>query len=667
MAHAPSDDVAAVAVVDDAISTGDDADTQARIDEEALVKVWQGKVRRARKADKHVRDELDKWRRYNRGEPQKGKAEWLVDTNLIEATIEGLLPSIYAKDPEIEIAPSEAVDPSDYPVVRQFAKTLAVVVRRLLWDAQLKKRMQRAVRSVFPTGVGTLKVTMQLDSERDPEIEREINSLTENLRHIDFLVRDMGDPTGSPELHDAKRAELQGAIEALQAKVEVMVARGLVIDLVVTDDLQVDDELRELADYTNANWIAQRVWYTPERAMEKFGFTREQLAGATIYRNQTDDAGPEGGDARFDTTDGAQNIGWLACWEIWNKPSTIIYTMIEGLKQWARAPFPPTPCGRRFYPFFILAFHWQENTRWPLIPIKNWHKLQDEYARTRSSFALHRKNAKPSRVADKDAFSPEDAKKVSNPDTNELVLVDRIDKTRPISECVGVLDYPQVDMGLYDTGAIRADLEQVSGLSDAGRSAVTKAKTATEASIVAGGDAGRSSLKQDDVEDICEEIAVYVAELALQSMTLQDAQKYAGQGAVWPRLELEQIHTLLDINVRAGSSGKPNQVQEQQTWATLGPQFVQLLTLIFQARQANNFPLADSLTTMLKITLDKFDIKIDINELVPKQAAPMMQQGGAIPPDAGGVPGDMSAPNEPPLPEHIGQPQPLPASTAGFQ
>lgn len=606
----------AMIAVEVAVHTPDDPQTAEQQQEEALVKQWTERLEKSRKADKSERDDFDKWRRYAAGEPPKEKAEWLVDTNLIEATIEGLMPSIYARDPEIEITPSDAVDESSYQVVRQFSKTVRIVVQRLLWDASLKNRARRSIRSVMTTGIGVLKVSMQLDSERDPEIERRINSLTDNLKRIDLLMRDQADLSTSPDQLEADRAELEAQMAALQEKVEVMVAKGLVIDVVSTDNLQVDHELPELADYQFSNWIAVRRWFTPSGAMEEFGLSREVLAGTTSYAMPSDVGDVKGTSANFGTK--PQSTSWLACWEIWDKRSTTVYTIIEGLKQWVRAPFSPSPAGRRFYPFFLLAFHWQDSRRWPLVPVKMWHKLQDEYSRTRSSYSLHRRRAKPARLGDKNAISVEDAKRVTNPEINELVLIDRLDKTRPLQDSVAVLPYPQVDPGLYDTGAVRADLEQVSGLSDAGRSAVVQPKTATEASILASGTVSRTGMKQDDVEDMIEEIACYVIELALQCMTLQDAQKYAGQGAVWPRLTLEQIHTLLDINVRAGTSGSPNTAQDRQTWTMLAPQIWQGITQIYQARGAGQMELADALTSLLRLTLEKFDIKVDINELVPK-------------------------------------------------
>lgn len=669
MAPASTDDTAIIAV--EAAITPASEDAQAIRDEEALNKRWQERIKRGRRLDKDEREKLERWRRYAAGEPQKGEREWLVDTNLVEATIEGLLPSIYARDPDISVTPSEAVGETHYAVVRQFARTVQVVVRRLLWDAKFKRRMQRAVRAVFPASIGVLKVTMQMDSERDPEIDRRINSLTDNLRRIDYLMRDMADSQDvNPQLLEAQRAELEAQMAALQEQVEVMVARGIVIDVMPIDDVQVDDELRELADYAHGNWIALRTWYTPERAMEQFGLSKEQLRGATSYSSKSD-TGKEGEGESYAGDEAKECAGWLACWEIWDKQSSTVYTMIDGLKRWVRPPFPPKPAGQRFYPVFFLGFHWQENRRWPLAPISMWHKLQDEYARTRSGYSQHRKTAVPARVADKDSFSPEDAKKLNNPAINEVVLVERMDKSRPLKDELATLDYPKVDPGLYDTGAIRADLEQVSGLSDAGRSAVVKPKTATEAAIVANGGAGRSSLKQDEVEDLVEEIACYVAELALQSMTLQDAQKYAGPDAVWPRLSLEQIHTLLDINVRAGTSGKPNEQMEQQTWTMLAPQAWQGLTQIYQSRSAGQFELADALTKLLELTLDKFDVKVDINELVPK-----MQPGqamGAIAIAAGappglppGVPAEAMPPQQQaanPFPPHA----PIPAGLAGLQ
>jgi hypothetical protein len=562
MAQEPSDPsasnsvptAAVVTVVRNAVDAPDD-DLPEQQAERALLAQWTQKLKRAQKCDAEVRKDWKRWRKYAAGKPIDPKeGEWLVSTNLIEATIEGLLPNLYARDPDVSVTAADAVNPANYPRIREFAKSVQTVVSRLIWDAHLKSRMQRMIRSAMVVSVGWLKVAMQLDQVRDPIIERRIADLQDQMKRIGVLADTLTDDAASVEQQDAARAELEAQIAALQDKVEVMRATGLVVDTVSADDIVVDDELRELADYAYAGWIAQRVWYTPEGAKAEFGLDDEALRCASTFpRRSVDDEGEHGSVVQQSKNQQA----FLAAWEIWDKGANTVFTLIEGMKTWARAPYPPSPAGRRFYPFFLLAFHWQVDERYPQSDVDMWHKLQDEYSRTRSQYAVQRRRTKPARWFNKRAVSDEDAKKLFDPEINEAVGIDPLEGTS-VEGMVGITPNPTIDAALYDTSAIRFDLEQLSGLGDAQRSAMVKAKTATEASIIANSSSSRLSVRQDAIEDVLEEICLYVSELALQSMSTEDAAKYAGAGVVWPQLPLEQIHTLLDISIRSGSTGKPN-------------------------------------------------------------------------------------------------------------
>lgn len=620
---------AVVTVVRSAVDAPDDDSPELQA-ERALVAQWAEKLKRAQKCDKEVRKEWAKWRKYAAGKPaDPNDGEWLVSTNLIEATIEGLLPNLYARDPDVSVTAADAVDPASYPQVRKFAKSVQTVVSRLIWDAKLKSRMQRMIRSAMVVSVGWLKVAMQLDTVRDPIIERRIADLQDQMQRIGVLADTLTDDAASVEQQDAAKAELQAQIVALQEKVEVLKATGLVVDTVSADDVVVDDELRELADYAYAGWIAQRIWYTPEGAKAEFGLDDDAIRSASSYPRRATGSDEDGDRGRV-MQQGKAAQSFLAAWEIWDRRANTVFTLIDGMKTWARAPYPPSPSGRRFYPFFLLAFHWQPDERYPQGDVEMWHKLQDEYSRTRSQYAVQRRRTKPARVFNKRALSVEDAKKLFDPETNEGVGVDPLEGG-DVRALVGIIPTPPIDGALYDTSAIRFDLEQLSGLGDAQRSAMVKAKTATEASIIANSSASRLSVRQDAIEDVLEEICLYTAELALQSMTPEDATKYAGAGVVWPKLPPEQIHTLLDISIRSGSTGKPNQVAEQQAWTQVGPQLWQAVSTVYMAMKSGDTGLVEAQKTLLQMTLDKFGLKRDVNEIVPQQV-PQTPPPGTQPP-----------------------------------
>src|SRR5699024_4843569 len=101
--------------------------------------------------------------------------DYLVNVNLHEATLETLLPILYAQDPTVECRPEESVGQDRYGDLTPFCDTLEIVTNRELRDAGLKRHVERAIRAAKVCGFGVLKVMFQTDSEQDPVIVERIN------------------------------------------------------------------------------------------------------------------------------------------------------------------------------------------------------------------------------------------------------------------------------------------------------------------------------------------------------------------------------------------------------------------------------------------------------------------------------------------------------------
>ncbi|MBF9685014.1 hypothetical protein, partial [Streptococcus pseudopneumoniae] len=84
-------------------------------------------------------------------------------------------------------------------------------------------------------------------------------------------------------------------------------------------------------------------------------------------------------------------------------------------------------------------------------------------------------------------------------------------------------------------------IDQIIGGGDASRGAVLKAKTATEAEILAQGLRGRSAERQDINEDLLAEVGESALQICLRKLTLQEVQVIAGPEAVWPELTAEEV------------------------------------------------------------------------------------------------------------------------------
>ena len=113
-----------------------------------------------------------------------------VKGNVIHATLQGLLPHIYAKNPEIQIRPVEFVEPGgqEYRMSDLFAQTLEKVLEESFTKADLKKAAKQVIRSCMTSKIGILKVTYQRDYYTDPLVSRQFNDAQESLAKIQSNV-----------------------------------------------------------------------------------------------------------------------------------------------------------------------------------------------------------------------------------------------------------------------------------------------------------------------------------------------------------------------------------------------------------------------------------------------------------------------------------------------
>jgi hypothetical protein len=200
------------------------------------------------------------------------------------------------------------------------------------------------------------------------------------------------------------------------------------------------------------------------------------------------------------------------------------------------------------------------------------------------------------------------------------------------------VQYPAMDVTLYNRQPIIAELERVWAVQEALGGAVSVAKTATEADIQQQGFSARTSDKREAIEDLMSELAQYTGELAMTHLSLQEAAKIAGDDCLWPKIEKpEDLEVMARISIRAGSTGKPNTQIERQSWSVLLPQLTNGVMQIAQLRQAAPTDVADKLEDLMRLTAERNGERLDIDSLMPQAssapAMPMPPMGGTPPVD----------------------------------
>lgn len=627
-----------------------------------IVERWHARYEQGREHDADARERYEIDRKYARGE-----TDWLVDTNILGAILEILSAFVYAKDPDFEVKVAESVGNTRAGRLGDVTDTMRITVSKLLRRADLKKKCKRWVRSAQTVGAGWLKpalVTKQI-RVNDTIIQGQINSLRENLLAVAALEQNIADD----EVPDqgAAKVELENKIKALEAKLERTVAEGFALDFFAPDDVQTSPDCGELCNYLEASWIAYRTYKSKEEAQGITGWPAEKLQGANIYtqrvrKGNNNDPATGGGRQnewlRVTDAKAEAPAGFVCFIEIWSKADGLVYTMIDGIKTcWAKEPFAPLT-GSRFYDGFLLGFHWIDGERHPQSDVQQLRKLQDEYARTRSNYAVARRRSVPKTIWDAGELPPTEVDKINNAEAHENVAVNFTTPNGPMSQRFVRQGGDTIDPSLYDTSKITTDMEKVSGAQDAMQSGVAVEKTATEANIQNTGFGARIGSRRDELEEVLGELALWAAQVALQALPVETVVRLAGEDAVWPKLSVDEVMEAFEIEVKAGSTGKPNRQADQAAWSTALPLIEKISSAIGNFRAQGMEWAALPYIAMLKRTLDLLGLPDDLEKYLPKPPPvdPMQQllaqaAGGAAPGAGPGAGGPMQ-----PSMENIGTP-----------
>jgi hypothetical protein len=377
-------------------------------------------------------------------------------------------------------------------------------------------------------------------------------------------------------------------------------------------------------------------------------YQRKPIMGKNVSAATADDVSADEADlyasGNGHHTEGGKSFGeCIRIEEVWSRDDNRVYTLVEGVDDYAKEPWSPKPT-TRFYPFFGLMTSETDGQRHPQSLTSRSYRLVDEYARVRSSYADHRSRTKPKTAFNASMLDEEEARKLAGATEQEMVPLKLNDPGRPVGEVIQPIAYAALDPGLYETQSLMSEMERIWGVQEALSQAIATPKTATEAEIQQTGFHARTGSMRDALEDVLSELAAYTAEVALTNMTRADAQHIAGPDAFWPEgVTAEELVMLVNVQIRAGSSGKPNTTAEREAWATLLPLLQQAITMIGQLRASAPTDMADKFEALLRETAQRAGDRLDIDRLIP-QAGPM---GGMLPTPMAGALGASPVPSMP--------------------
>lgn len=538
-------------------------------------------------------------------------------TNLFFANLAMMRPQVYAKDPEYSVNVSAGVPDAELTKYKKFAATCETVLgAELVKGCKLKKRAKRLLTSTFATSVGWWKLIFQEDKRTDPLAFNQIKDTQDELMRLQALRDQMDDPQSRVDA-DLQLAQLEQTLAGLKSGSEITVARGLVLDFVLAEDILIlDPSVRELGDYERSSAMAHRVWFTRAAFRTRFGF---EPKGTRTFTEQTGPGASATGEARSAGSSAASEDDLFEVFEVWDQDKSRVFHVCVGEKGFMCEPTSPDWTGERWIPFFLLMFNETDGDMFPLSDVELTEPLVREYNEARDDLVQDRRDTRPFTVLRKGGvFTPKDAQNIRNRRGNDIIEVEGIGNT-PLANDIQAVNLGHIDPQNYNTQPARADIEQLIGGGDAARGTVMEAKTATEAEILNQGLRGRSAERQDIMEDLLSEVGTTALQILLRKLTEEEVKQIAGADAVWPMtMSIDQIFRMVSLDVRGGSTGKPDRLQDQDRWTKLLPVIEKTVEQVSELRAKGQDQLAQALVELTRETLRRFDERLDIEQFLPK-------------------------------------------------
>lgn len=436
-------------------------------------------------------------------------------------------------------------------------------------EPDFKTQMKQMIRRARITGVGYIEVGFQRQMDLSPDQETRINDMAERLATIGRLSADLQD--GQIDPNSAEAEELRLAIAGIQSEPEMIVREGLVFTFPQSTKIIPSPETQKLVGWLGAEWIAKEIILTPERVKEVYGVD----LGKSYTGYKPELGKPMSASSR--AVKGSSDSSLACLWEIYEKATGLTYVVADGYPDFLREPAPPAVMVEQFFPWFAITFNEteDEDRLFPDSDVENLKSIQLEYNRSKEALRQHRIANRPLYLMEAGALDEGEKKSLAEHAPHDVIELKRMrDGTKP-EDILAPVKKAGVDPNLYETESLFNDMLRVTGIQEATLGG-SSSGTATEASIAQGSMAGSIGLDSDDLDEMLSRVMRAAGQIMLTHLSEETVKRIAGPGAVWPTYSRLDLMEEVSLEIKAGSSGRPNKAQDAATFERMYPLFLQV-------------------------------------------------------------------------------------------
>jgi hypothetical protein len=169
----------------------------------------------------------------------------------------------------------------------------------------------------------------------------------------------------------------------------------------------------------------------------------------------------------------------------------------------------------------------------------------------------------------------EDKNKLQNPQSFAVLELNALMPQQSIDAVLQAVPKPGIDPGLYETENVFQDILRTVGTQEANLGGMS-GNTATESSIAEGSRTTALESKIDDLDAFLTEMTRCAGQVLMMEVEEGTVQRIVGAGAFWPKLTKQEIMEEINLDIEAGSTGRPNRVQDLQNMERLMPYLIQI-------------------------------------------------------------------------------------------
>ena len=452
----------------------------------------------------------------------------------------------------------------------KIGKTMVACLDYYMDEGQptFKLQMKQMIRRARTTGVGYVKLEFQREMELSPTQTGRINDMAERLATIGRLAADLQDGEIDPNAAEAE--ELRLATAAIQSEPESIVREGLVFGFPHSTKIIPSPSTEKLMGWVGSEWVAEEILLSPARVKEVYGVD----LGHSFTAYRTVEGSPQGGETRRIAS---REHGLARVLEVYDKATGMKLVVCEGYPDFLREPSSPEIFIEQFFPFFAVTFNdvEDEGQLFPKSDVELLTHIQKEYNRSGEAKRQHRIANRPLYLSPAGSFEEDEVKSLQNYAAHSVISLQGLDKGRPATDLLTPVQKIGVDPNLYETATLFEDMQRVTGNAEANLGG-TSNSSATESNIAENSRQGSLGLDSDDLDEMLTALFRACGSVMLTELDPITVQEIAGIGAVWPTLSRAEVAKELWLEVKGGSSGRPNQAREAATFERLYPLLVQV-------------------------------------------------------------------------------------------